>query len=177
MWLCTYTPVNNDDLDGQHIGVVVYACRNSAPASRINRCVRGIKFNEPEISAFDSITHCVCIQQTELELYPSNIWLLPPTFMSAHTQFHVLIIGQNQYDIRFSFANRLEYIAWAARVATAIRKCCGWCTRRRCPIATVNANGARFFHAITFINMVAMVLMRMMMMVLVVMVLMLVHWR
>lgn len=47
--LTTYNPVNNDDLDGQHIGVDTYPCRNSTPWSLKTFNVSGMYSMLPEM--------------------------------------------------------------------------------------------------------------------------------
>lgn len=55
LWLWTYIPVNKLLLDGQHIGVVTYACLNSAPPSRNNLSVLGMKLSEPNSTSWSSV--------------------------------------------------------------------------------------------------------------------------
>lgn len=55
LWLWTYIPVNSEDLDGQHIGVVTYACLNSAPWSRIACRVLGMKLSDPSSTSWSSV--------------------------------------------------------------------------------------------------------------------------
>lgn len=50
-----YLPVNRELRAGQHIGVVVYAWRNSAPPSLKSRNVRGMKFKEPSSTSWSSV--------------------------------------------------------------------------------------------------------------------------